>query len=101
MNIHKGTKNLVGQVFGQLKVVKYAGIRKTSKATYVVWTCKCSCGNKVERVGIALRKTQKKGDESCCSHSCKNRSMVVNIKVYIKVSDRVSASTLKDSHSLK
>lgn len=40
--IHKTkTKNLLGQQFGMLTVIKEAG----SESNFVTWICKCECGN--------------------------------------------------------
>jgi len=38
-------KNLIGQKFGRLFVIKNTGKRKNSQA---VWLCRCACGNECE-----------------------------------------------------
>lgn len=35
-------KNLVGEKFGKLKVIKFSGINKYRRA---IWLCRCKCGN--------------------------------------------------------
>ena len=45
-------KDLIGQTFGQLTVIKRAGTNRERKAT---WLCQCVCGNSVVRVGKYLR----------------------------------------------
>lgn len=45
-------KDLTGQKFGRLLVLKDAGKRRHS---YVVWLCQCDCGNTVEVISDSLR----------------------------------------------
>lgn len=45
-------KNLKGQKFGKLTVVKYAGTDKQRKS---LWQCKCECGNYITTRGTSLR----------------------------------------------
>lgn len=39
--LHKNAKNVQGQIFGRLTVLKRAG---TSKQREVIWECQCECG---------------------------------------------------------
>lgn len=45
-------KDLTGQKFGRLIVIKDSGQRKNRQ---VVWECKCDCGKTTYVVGQALR----------------------------------------------
>jgi len=47
-------KDLTGQTFGRLKVIKRDGSNSAKKAT---WLCQCKCGNTVIVVGYKLRRT--------------------------------------------
>ena len=44
--------NQVGNKYGKLTVLKYAGLNKTGQA---LWECKCDCGNNTQVLGINLR----------------------------------------------
>lgn len=91
--MHKGTKDLTGMIFGQLKVIRYLGSTRVGNNTFATWECECACGAKVQRIGLGLIKTAKLGHESVCSLGCKFRTMVANKKTYIKVKERVGATT--------
>ena len=45
IEIRKSKKNLIGQSFGRLTVVRYVGNDKFQKC---IWECNCKCGNKTE-----------------------------------------------------
>lgn len=55
----KQTRDLTGQTFGQLTVIKYAG--KTKRGS-LMWDCICSCGNAKTVYGNGL----KQGTKKCC-----------------------------------
>lgn len=57
-------KDLVGQVFGELTVIEYAGDMK--------WKCKCSCGKEV----IVNRGDLKTGNTKSCGHLSKRRKEI-------------------------
>lgn len=44
--------DLIGQHFGKLEVVNFAGVNKFQKA---LWYCKCACGGEKIAIGAALR----------------------------------------------
>lgn len=46
-------KDITGQRFGRLVVIKYIGSNKEGKA---LWECKCDCGNIIKILGKSLRK---------------------------------------------
>ena len=48
------TKNLIGQTFGRLRVIKKS--TKRSKNHGAIWSCVCTCGNKTEVLGGNLRR---------------------------------------------
>ena len=59
----KKLKNLIGQTFGRLTVIKENG---RNKQGYVIWTCKCSCGN---YVNVASHNLLSGNTQSCkCLH---------------------------------
>lgn len=41
------TGSMIGKTFGRLTVIEYAGAKKQKGSVRRLWTCKCSCGNKV------------------------------------------------------
>lgn len=62
-------KDLTGQKFGRLTVIKMADYRKKGKIT---WVCRCDCGNYVDMPGINLTKAN--GTKSC-GCICKKHGM--------------------------
>lgn len=52
----KLVKDLTGQTFGRLSVVKLLGKRVNHKNRVMFWFCQCQCGNKVEVAGSDLRR---------------------------------------------
>ncbi len=54
--------NLVGQIFGQLVVVKFVGAIPSKQGIY--WECRCKCGNVIVRRTAVLR------DGSCDNCGC-------------------------------
>ena len=68
-------KNIVGQKFGRLTVIKHVGSNKHKKALFL---CKCECGNKCVVVGSNLRS---KSSQSCgCLHDEKAKERISKIK---------------------
>lgn len=65
-------KDLTGQTFGQLTVLKDTGERKNRQ---VVWLCKCSCGKETKVVGQALRT----GHTTSCGHIKGGTKNVINL----------------------
>jgi len=57
-------KDLVGQKFGRLTVIKDTG--KRGQAGTVIWLCKCDCGNEVERSQNAIQLSQRRGHVISC-----------------------------------
>jgi RNA polymerase sigma factor (sigma-70 family) len=58
--------NMVGRVIGYLTVVE----RARRRGCGAWWLCRCTCGQMTERLGVTLRKMQKKGIVSSCG--CKD-----------------------------
>jgi hypothetical protein len=50
----KNRKNLVGQRFGKIEVIKLMGSVKRKKAHHRLWLCRCDCGNEVTYITNAL-----------------------------------------------
>ena len=44
-------KNLIGQKFGRLTVIKRS---RTDKFGHILWLCKCECGNEKEVISSNL-----------------------------------------------
>jgi len=66
-------KNLVGQVFGYLTVLRRAGTNQSNKAT---WVCQCECGNIVTRESQYLRTKHRPEPRSCgCRHGNQTHKM--------------------------
>ena len=57
-------KDLTGQKFGRLTVLKENG-RTESKKPLVIWLCKCECGNYVNRTAKALTTSKNSGCDNC------------------------------------
>jgi len=53
--------NLLNKKFGKLFVIKYSGLNKANKAT---WLCKCDCGKEIIVRSCSLTK-KNKGTKSC------------------------------------
>lgn len=58
-------KDLTGQKFGRLTVIKQSGFGDKNKhgSRYAKWLCKCDCGNYCERTTDILKKSR--NDHSC------------------------------------
>lgn len=67
---NKTKKDLVGQVFGRLTVVKDSGKRKENR---IIWTCKCECGNICEVSTNSLTR----GNTASCG--CLQKEMVSSL----------------------
>lgn len=59
-------KDMVGQRFGRLLVLSFAGIGARRLAT---WLCRCDCGNEVTVVGSEMRRNRN-GRKSAGTSSC-------------------------------
>ena len=57
-------KDLTGQRFGKLTVIKRCGSTNT-KHKVALWLCKCDCGNEVKRTGSHLQANYKNSCGSC------------------------------------
>lgn len=66
-------KDMTGQKFGRLTVIKYA---YSDKSRCAVWVCKCECGNYVDAKGTELRY----GRIKSCGCLQKDRARKVNTK---------------------
>lgn len=60
--------DLVGETFGKLTVIKFAGLNKWSRT---MWQCECACGTKKIIDGTELRSGDTK---SCGNTGCRNNS---------------------------
>lgn len=68
-------KDLTGQRFGYLTVIKRAGVSSGVNRT-ARWLCKCDCGNEVERVSQYLRAKHRTTPRSCgCHHGNETHKM--------------------------
>ena len=61
-------KNLIGQKFGKLTVLRDSGKRASNGG--ILWECQCDCGNIVNVIGSNL--TRKKHPTQSCG--CKTNS---------------------------
>ena len=68
-------KDLIGQKFGKLMVIKRNGSDKHGKA---LWLCKCECGNEVSIRGSRLISGYTKSC-GCLKHECLNKNNNINI----------------------
>lgn len=67
-------KDITGQTFGRLTVLRYAGKSEDNRA---MWECKCSCGTKIVTSGKSLRSGNTK---SCgCLNIDKSTSRIVSL----------------------
>lgn len=53
-------KDLTGERFGKLTVIKFAGFRQNSRQRVAVWECRCDCGNICEAEGTLLSSGRKR-----------------------------------------
>lgn len=66
-------KNIIGQRFGKLTVVKHIGSNNKGNA---IWECKCDCGNIIQAQGIYLRNSHV---QSCGCISSLGESKIQNL----------------------
>ena len=64
------TKNIVGKKFGKLTVIKFA----YTKGNYAYWTCRCECGEVVDKCGTRIRQGLKACGNNLCSGMIKDIS---------------------------
>lgn len=65
---HGKTKDEVGNVYGKLIVISYAGVKqRTDGRNYAIWQCRCECGNIAAIAGRYLRTRH----VTACSKSCR------------------------------
>ena len=55
-------KNLVGEKFGRLKVIRFSRLDMRGNRSRTLWICQCDCGATIEAMGQSLR--------SKCQISC-------------------------------
>ncbi len=88
MKKHGLVKDIVGQTFGQLTVVEYAGIGTNGAiGTTSIWKCICTCGDYTERKLSTLKTSKNRGMTSMCKHGCRlrfNKSKSINKNKSIK-----------------
>lgn len=63
-------KDMVGQRFGLLEVVEFAGIRESGQDSGAVWRCRCDCGSLVERTRHSLMKSRRSTGGKFTSCGC-------------------------------
>lgn len=97
-NLPRQVKDLKGQVFGHLTVIRYAGIMPISRMA--LWECLCDCGRTKAMVGSRLRLGESRScgcrqyDEfrRICSESkhgyCRNRARAPEYKAWGSIRDR-------------
>jgi hypothetical protein len=80
--LRKGTKDLRGEVFGMLTVLRFGG--KHKEKGRAVWQCRCDCGKTVFKLGDRLqansKKTRKGGGEIRQSCGCNNPNIFHDLK---------------------
>lgn len=76
---HKNVKDLSGQRFGKLTVLKLNGFTKTNKA---IWYCKCDCGREIEVRACNLISGN---TQSCGCIQSVNEANIQNILTQYKV----------------
>lgn len=69
-------KDLTGQKFGRLTVVKHIGFTEPNKygSRHAIWKCKCDCGNYIDRTVDVIRR----GKSSC---GCKQKENLKNMSM--------------------
>lgn len=82
----KNRKNLIGQTFGELTVIKDSGERQNRN---ILWVCKCSCGNIIKVQGTALISghTQSCGHIKSKGEYCINTILSQN-KIFYKTQEK-------------
>ena len=71
-------KNLCGQRFGRLVVIKDSG--KRSRDRHILWLCQCDCGNLKEISGNSLKRGLTKSCGCLLSESSKKRMYKMSYK---------------------
>lgn len=69
-------KNILGHVFGHLRVISKAGpnLGHKRKKSYALWVCQCTCGREVTTDYQSL----KRGDRTTCGHKeCPYRRIIL------------------------
>lgn len=89
----QGIKDLTGQIFGHLTVLKYAGY---SHRGHAVWTCQCDCGNIKDIVGMDLTR----GDITSCG--CQRYKSIGELKIKeILINNNIKFQTEYSFNDLK
>lgn len=72
--MNKNIKDITGQVFGRLTVIKDSGERK---GRHVLWLCECECGNTTVVLGSNIKRGQTKScgclAKEAAIQQCKDR----------------------------
>ena len=76
--------DLVGQRYGKLTVLSFAGRRPSGKQKKTVWLCRCDCGNEKVIVGAEM----KNGHTTSCG--CVHKKMVGDINRKHNLANRCS-----------
>ena len=75
-------KDLTGQTFGYLTVIKDSGLRTAQGE--IKWTCKCICGQEVDIIGYNL--TRKKGGTiSCGCKKSRGEAAIIKSLIELKI----------------
>lgn len=69
-------KNEVGNRYGRLRVVSYAG----TNGHNALWNCVCDCGNKCVKLGVMLRSGHTKSCGCLHSETLSKRNKKYNVK---------------------
>lgn len=86
-------KDMTGQKFGRLTVIKYAYSDKHHNA---VWQCQCECGNIIEVRGDTLRNGNTKSCGCLCTTHHKSNTRLYHI--WQQAKDRCYNKNSKDYH---
>ncbi|WP_434310037.1 AP2/ERF family transcription factor [Hominifimenecus sp. rT4P-3] len=89
-------KNYIGQVFGRLTVIGYAGKKRKkterSAVTITYWLCRCTCGKEI----VAAQPGLQNGDTESCGCLQKDR-----VREALKLVDGTSAAILERNQKLR
>ncbi len=69
-------KDLIGQTFGRLKVLKYVGLKQYIGVKRTMWECLCSCGNKI----ITSAQSLNNGTLSCGCARLDHKNDIVGLR---------------------
>lgn len=93
-------KNLIGQKFGLLTVIEQTDKRSSDR--YVIWKCRCDCGNEIELSSHAL----KQGQISCGCQKWKSKGelkiaeLLLSANIPFETQKTFESCRFKDTNAL-